>query len=72
MGLLSRRRPNRACGATDELDFLPGDFTDGFQQHVMQDTRLPVVVAIWRYERLDYAQVQRFRRHQKALDFSLR
>jgi hypothetical protein len=38
----------------------------------MQDARLSVVVAMRRYERLDDAQVQRFRRHEKALDFSLR
>lgn len=36
----------------DELDFFAGDIPHGLQQHLMQDTRRPVVVAVRRYERL--------------------
>lgn len=46
-------RLGRPCPVPlDERHFLPGDFPHGFQQHLMQDARLPVVVAMGRYKRL--------------------
>lgn len=38
----------------------------------MQDVRLPVVLAMRRYERLDDAQVQRLPCRHEALNFRLR
>lgn len=69
LGCRPLRRPRSV--PLNEGDFLSGDFPHGVQQHLVQDTCRPVVVAVWRNERLDDAPVQRFRRHQKAVDFSL-